>query len=1000
MRNSLALSSRGTPRDLGVERFSTPRSLGVPRDDRERVSVSWLLAFAMVLVSLVTSLASAGPIRVLVVDGQSNHDWRATTAQVRAILGRSDRYVVSVATTPPEGTPAEKWSAFHPEFSKCDVVLLNYYGADWPVAVLDQLEAFVDRGGGLVAFHAGGSSFEDHASYNRMIGLAWGKKTRGIGLAFDTNGKAVRTEAGQGSDSGHGERSAFDIETRDSSHPIMRGLPAVWTHEIEELYYSLRGPAEEIDVLATALSPITKLHEPMVWTVRFGKGRVFVTALGHDVGAMSGVGFQTLLTRGCEWAATGGVTSAVPAMFPGKQPSRDTILANLDKKIHVSGTYAAVKLPITHGVPLHNPTAVAVGPGRRMYVANYTGEILRLEDSDGDGLEDTAVLYADVSKDGANYPNDDAKNFPEIPQGKGLRYPTAIAFKGDDCYVATTQEIRVYRDTNGDGVADSSRTFATGWPFTSHYFDWTFGLRFGPDGFLYTVLCTDYLNKNPAPDPKGLRGSLLRISPDGKTIERFAYGLRYAYGLAFNDHGDLFFSDNEGGGNPTEEINHAVRGGNYGHHPKLADSAAIEPVIRLTPHTSTDGIDFNPAGNDFGGTAGDLFVACFGPDGQWDKGGIVRVRMTRRADGSYEAHDFPFADGPGKSVDLRFGPNGDLYLAHFGREANGHAPLPTPQGDVYRFIYTPWLKTEQLAGPNPLRRKRVGDAEMGKLLAVQRGCVTCHSTDGSNQMLGPDLTYAFGTLGREGVLESIREPSKSIKTGYEPHELITNSGDCQLGRLVSADEKEVTLQTVMKTPIVVPRERIKSLRVLTQSLMPTNLLVGLSDAQVNDLLAYLQSLGQRGPALVRVNVGGEAVTDSGGKTWEADRTYSPGGYGAIGGMIFSDGSLPDPLVRSCRFGDFSYALDVDEGEYDVTLVLGEPFFHEVGQRVFSVDLQGKTVMENLDLVASPGFGKAITKTFRVAAKDGAIRLGFHASVNSPLLSGIEVRPVVMNSAAR
>jgi uncharacterized protein len=52
-------------------------------------------------------------------------------------------------------------------------------------------------------------------------------------------------------------------------------------------------------------------------TVKFGKGRVFHTTLGHDVAAMSCVGFITTFDRGAEWAATGKVTQKVPADFPG-----------------------------------------------------------------------------------------------------------------------------------------------------------------------------------------------------------------------------------------------------------------------------------------------------------------------------------------------------------------------------------------------------------------------------------------------------------------------------------------------------------------------------------------------------------------------------------------------------------------------------------------------------------------------------------------------------------
>ena len=54
------------------------------------------------------------------------------------------------------------------------------------------------------------------------------------------------------------------------------------------------------------------LDQPMLWTVNYGKGRVFVTALGHDSDAMKSAGFVATLTRGTEWAATGDVSIPLP----------------------------------------------------------------------------------------------------------------------------------------------------------------------------------------------------------------------------------------------------------------------------------------------------------------------------------------------------------------------------------------------------------------------------------------------------------------------------------------------------------------------------------------------------------------------------------------------------------------------------------------------------------------------------------------------------------------
>jgi type 1 glutamine amidotransferase len=76
-----------------------------------------------------------------------------------------------------------------------------------------------------------------------------------------------------------------------------------------------------VTVLASSPCPKTKVDEPMLWTVAYGKGRVVQTPMGHDVAAMSCVGFTTM-QRSVEWAATGKVTITIPADFPDAGKSK------------------------------------------------------------------------------------------------------------------------------------------------------------------------------------------------------------------------------------------------------------------------------------------------------------------------------------------------------------------------------------------------------------------------------------------------------------------------------------------------------------------------------------------------------------------------------------------------------------------------------------------------------------------------------------------------------
>ena len=271
-------------------------------------------------IILLFSLAAGGErIRVLIIDGQNNHAWQQTTPVLKKILEDAGKFTVDVATSPPRGGDM---TTFHPDFSGYSVVVSNYNGEAWPAKVGLEFENWVEQGGGFVSVHAADNAFRKWTGYQEMIAVGgWGGRQSGPAtpVARLREGKQV-LDTEEGPCGRHGARKPFAVTMRDTDHPVSKGLPPVWMHSPDELYNHLCGPAKDLTILGTAFSDPenkgTGEHEPVLMAIRYGRGRVFHTTLGHDISAMQDVGFIATLQRGAEWAATGNVTMPVPTDFP------------------------------------------------------------------------------------------------------------------------------------------------------------------------------------------------------------------------------------------------------------------------------------------------------------------------------------------------------------------------------------------------------------------------------------------------------------------------------------------------------------------------------------------------------------------------------------------------------------------------------------------------------------------------------------------------------------
>src|ERR1700675_1089479 len=201
------------------------------------------MLFASVMV--IPAFASEHKIRVLIVDGFSNHDWKQTTVLLRGVLKAAGGFEVSVSTAPIDPNTAA-WAAWRPRFADYDVVIQTCNeGAmnglltgvkpkpDWPDAVKMDFADFVRNGGVVYIFHAAENAFVGWKEYEDMVGLSWRDASYGSSIRVGKNGELVRIVPGEGGDTSHGPR-ADRLITRMGDDPIHAGMPKAWLNPDSE----------------------------------------------------------------------------------------------------------------------------------------------------------------------------------------------------------------------------------------------------------------------------------------------------------------------------------------------------------------------------------------------------------------------------------------------------------------------------------------------------------------------------------------------------------------------------------------------------------------------------------------------------------------------------------------------------------------------------------------------------------------------------------------------
>ena len=243
--------------------------------------------------------ASLRPLTILLAGGAKDHPPRSHSHDVlpkrwQVLLGgagpgdeavtnmyrpqvEADRALITSGLPHVKALSTLEWPT-EEQFATADVIVLYQH----PKCLSDathqqQIEAFLNRGGGLVLSH--------YVLWNASPALA---DLLGLSKAKDSKYK----------------HKVVTLKVPRTRHPIMLGLPDTFTLA-DECFWNLQGDRSKVTALATSDEIVGDRvsAEPVIWAYERGKGRVVASTLGHFDWTFDDPFFRTILLRGIAWAA-------------------------------------------------------------------------------------------------------------------------------------------------------------------------------------------------------------------------------------------------------------------------------------------------------------------------------------------------------------------------------------------------------------------------------------------------------------------------------------------------------------------------------------------------------------------------------------------------------------------------------------------------------------------------------------------------------------------------
>ena len=158
---------------------------------------------------------------------------------------------------------------------------------------------------------------------------------------------------------------------------------------------------------------------------------------------------------------------------------------------------------------------------------------------------------------------------------------------------------------------------------------------------------------------------------------------------------------------------------------------------------------------------------------------------------------------------------------------------------------------------------------------------------------------------------------------------------------------------------------------------------------VSTVTSAVAPIAPTNPVVFAINAGGSEFLASNGITYHADVNFSGGSvYKTVNSI---SNTIDDVLYQSERYGNFSYAVPVSNGTYEVTFKMAEIFHSESGKRQFDIWMEnGKEAFSNVDVYNMAGKNAAYDLVKLVSVDDGVLNLDFRTDIDNAKVSAFHV----------